>query len=303
MAAAATDVKPCPAWAQPVPDVGQSRPARSPASSSGAESKTPADRVNQIGQHLMDTCNGTIPVAVQVALEQITEALDAGQQTPPAPDTTDAPGVRVARTAHALRIRQRSRKGHRMGYFTNNPEFDPDDGPYAVQIFDASAFAGNDGREWAKVVLQVVEGEHEGKQFDHFMNLNNPIGLRHRATGARRVRLDVEEVENFGDLAAAMPCLIGTRADVSVTHKNGYRNTNVVRTLTGESDVTTPADQQSFAQAASTNSSDDDGPFRSSGRERERAPVHGAAQHRQRRLVRGRDPHGHERRAGVPTRR
>ena len=235
MAAAAADVKPWPAWAQPVPDVGKVAAQARPASCRPPGSTEPGDHVNRIGQHLMDTCNGTIPVAVQAALEQITEALDAAPSAARPGPHGRARSVRVARTSTPhYGSGSDPGKGHRMGYFSNSEEFEPDDGAYAVQIIDASAFAGQDGREWAKVVLQVVDGEHEGKQFDHFMNLNNPFGLQISQEALVGYGLDVEEVENFGDLAGAMPALIGTRRgrDRHATRAR-FRNTHVVRTLTG----------------------------------------------------------------------
>lgn len=148
-----------------------------------------------------------------------------------------------------------------MSYFNNNDDFDPPDGHYQVEIQDASAFTGQDGREWAKVVLQVTDGEHKGRIFDHFMNLNHPVGLQFAQEALVGYGIDTEEVENFGDLQAAMPDLLGTQASVTVGHKNNFRNTTVLSTVTGQSDIPdVHPGQESFAAQASssTNNSPDD---------------------------------------------
>jgi hypothetical protein len=155
----------------------------------------------------------------------------------------------------------------------NDDDFDPADGSYHVKVIDASAFSGRDGREWAKVVLQIIGTDAAGRQFDHFMNLNNPTGLRIAKESLITYGLDDDGIDDLDDLSRAMFELIGTEADVTVGHKDGFRNVNVQGSRTGQSDVTAPgaADsdfskpppaapvQQSFAAAAAGD--DDDVPF------------------------------------------
>jgi hypothetical protein len=141
-------------------------------------------------------------------------------------------------------------------------DFDPPNGSYNVKVIDASAFAGRDGREWAKAVLEIVGGEHTGRQFDHFMNLNNDVGLRIAYEALALYGMNGgSTIESLDDLSQAMFDLIGTNADVTVSHKDGFRNTNVQGSRTGKSDIPaddSPAQQQSFAAAANTTGGADD---------------------------------------------
>jgi hypothetical protein len=125
-----------------------------------------------------------------------------------------------------------------MGFFDQPDEYDPDDGEYVVQVIDADAFEGNDGREWAKVTLEIREGaEGVSESFVHLMNLNNDYGRRLAQESLLGYGLKVAEIGSFDDLKAAIPDLIGVKARVSVGHKNGFRNTTVFAALTGESDI------------------------------------------------------------------
>jgi len=125
-----------------------------------------------------------------------------------------------------------------MSYFPDDDDrYDPPDGTYQVRVHDASAFTGRDGRDWAKVVLQIIGGDNAGRQFDHFMNLNNETGMRIARDALAMYGLALHEIENFGDLQDAMPELIGVYAEVSVRHKDGYRNHTVISSRTGRSDI------------------------------------------------------------------
>lgn len=127
-------------------------------------------------------------------------------------------------------------------------EIDPPDGTYRVEVYAADAFQGNDGRQWAKLTLGVLEAIGEldqdpvvGRQFVHFMNLNNDVGVRVARDALFVYGLDLERVGDFEDLAAQIVELIGVRAEVGVTHNNGYVRIKVVSaTDRGATDVPAP---------------------------------------------------------------
>jgi hypothetical protein len=153
-------------------------------------------------------------------------------------------------------------------------DFDPADGSYTVRLVNASAFEGRDGRAWAKIVLQIIGTDAAGRQFDHFMNLNNDVGLRIAREALVTYGLDPAPLEaedaDIADLDRAMFELVGTIADITVSHKDGYKNIRVQGSRTGESDIpsdfTTPEanpQQQTFAAAAGKQApgKDDEIPF------------------------------------------
>ena len=151
---------------------------------------------------------------------------------------------------------------------TADDDFDPADGSYHVKIVDTGAFSGRDGREWAKVTLQIIGGEAAGRRFDHFgpAGDHNKIGLRIMRESLVTYGLDPDGIESLPDLDKAMFDLIGNEADITVGHKDGFRNIKVQGSTTGRSDIPTddprpaqPARQQSFATAAGRD--DDDIPF------------------------------------------
>lgn len=144
-------------------------------------------------------------------------------------------------------------------------DFDPANGAYTVRITDGGAFAGKDGREWAKVVLEIIGTDANGRQFDDFMNMNNDVGRAIAVEKLVTYGVDLTSIEELEDLDHAIFNLIGTIAEVTVTHKNGYRNVSVRSSRTNDSDIPTsperepaPAGQQSFAAAAAD---DGDIPF------------------------------------------
>jgi Protein of unknown function (DUF669) len=120
-------------------------------------------------------------------------------------------------------------------------DFDPPDGEYTVKIADATAFAGNDGREWCKITLEILQGEHAGRQFADFMNLNNEVGLRIAREHLSLYGLDAAALEEEGstleDLNHGVFELVDTVADVTVRHKNGYLNLTVTGSRTSKSDI------------------------------------------------------------------
>ncbi len=157
-------------------------------------------------------------------------------------------------------------------------DFDPPNGGYTVRVTEASAFAGNDGRQWAKAVLKVLEGPHAGREFDHFFGLNSEAAIRIAYEAFITYGLDPAKVDSFEDLQTEIVELAGTIATVSVSHKDNYRNVKVSGSRTDESDIPNdytvngpslpakatgvPAPQTSFAAAAKgAPESTDDVPF------------------------------------------
>jgi len=152
-------------------------------------------------------------------------------------------------------------------------DFDPTDGSYSVKIIDGGAFTGRDGREWCKVRLQIIGTDAAGRQFDDFMPAgdHNPTGLRIAREKLVTYGLDPEGIADLEDLDHAIFNLIGNTAEITVGHKDGFRNISVRSSRVGGSDI--PNDppkqapvnpqQQSFAAAAAgaNGQSDDDLPF------------------------------------------
>lgn len=142
-------------------------------------------------------------------------------------------------------------------------DFDPPDGRLHVKIIDARARTGRDGREWAALTLQVIGGAHAGRRFDHFgpAGDHNPVGLRIMREALVMYGLEPDGIDDIEDLGMAMFELIDNEADITVSHKDGFRNIKVQGSTTGKSDIPVPAsEQQSFA-AAAAKPDDDDIPF------------------------------------------
>ena len=148
-------------------------------------------------------------------------------------------------------------------------DFDPDDGQYTCKLVDATAFAARtDGREYVKLTWQIIGTDLAGRQFDDFQGISHPVGLRITRDKLLLLGLEAEFVaDDIEDLDHALFNLIGLEADLTVGHKNGYRNTTVDRVKTGAPDIPTdPASKAangstspgSFAAAAK---GDDDIPF------------------------------------------
>ena len=129
-------------------------------------------------------------------------------------------------------------------------DWDPDDGPYTVQIVEADAFNSRDGREFSKVKLRVVEGEHAGKQFEDFNGYENEVGARIARANLSVYGLNVDEVEDFEDLAIRIGELVGNRAEVTVKHCKGFLNVTAQRGFPTNGQPDVPADLTDFKPAA-----------------------------------------------------
>jgi hypothetical protein len=103
------------------------------------------------------------------------------------------------------------------------------DGNYDVEVIDASAFnRRSDGAEFAKLVLLVERGEHRGESFDHFMNLNNQVGLAIARDALSMYGLDVSsDVPSWSEFQDRVRSLVGVKANVSLVHKGAFSEVNV----------------------------------------------------------------------------
>ena len=144
----------------------------------------------------------------------------------------------------------------------NGPEVP--DGNYDVEIIESSAFnRRSDGAEFAKLVLLVQSGELRGRTFDHFMNLNNPVGLAIAKDALAMYGLNTGESPSWEAFQAAMSVLVGVTANVSRTTRNGFAEVKVNTAqlpLTAQQPAPAPS-SSSPAPAAPVAAGDDDIPF------------------------------------------
>jgi hypothetical protein len=115
-------------------------------------------------------------------------------------------------------------------------DWEPPAGAYHVRITSGDAFEGNDGRRWAKVILEAVDGPHAGKSWTHIMGLQGGA-MNFTLEALLGYGLDLNTVEEWSDLQEAMLGLVDRDANVTVSHSGGYVNTRVSGSRTGTSDV------------------------------------------------------------------
>jgi len=135
------------------------------------------------------------------------------------------------------------------------------DGNYDVEILDASAFnRRSDGAEFAKLTLLIERGEHRGRTFDHFMNLNNTVGLAIARDSLGMYGLDTGDptgaVESWTAFQVAIKQLVGVKANVSLGTRGGFRE---VRVNTSQLPLTPQQDEPPPVSAPVAG--DDDIPF------------------------------------------
>lgn len=138
-------------------------------------------------------------------------------------------------------------------------DWEPPAGTYKTRVVDASAFTSRDGREFCKVRLEVTEGHGAGRAWDHIMGFSSAIAARISRGSLVMYGLDAEAITDFDELDVAMARLIGTKCEVAVKHKDGYINTDVLRSFTGESDV--PAEPERFQHTPAGGDDDDPLPY------------------------------------------
>lgn len=142
-----------------------------------------------------------------------------------------------------------------MGFSENwgqaGDDWEPPDGLYNVKIvFGGDAWTTDDGRDFAKLRLRVTSGTHEGHEFIHFMNFNNVVGAKRARTAMLMYGIDVDAIdsERFDLVGEAITRLAGLRAEVQVKRNDPFINVDVVRVITGESDL--GSDQVEMFQTA-----------------------------------------------------
>lgn len=139
---------------------------------------------------------------------------------------------------------------------------EPPKGQYKVKLDEASAFESKDGREFAKVILQITEGDFAGERFQHFMGFANDIARQVNGEALAAYGVNMTEVNEVTDLDDQLDALVktGTTAEVGVSYKDGWVNIKVHGSRTpGASDIPTtdaPAAAPSFAAAAGAKNDD-----------------------------------------------
>lgn len=118
---------------------------------------------------------------------------------------------------------------------------EPPKGSYKTKLDEASAFEGKDGRQWAKVILEITDGDFKGERFQHFMGFQ-PEGIAQmNGNACAAYGVNWAEVSDISDLDDQLDAIVrqNTTAEVSVSYKDGYMNVNVHGSRTeGVSEVT-----------------------------------------------------------------
>src|ERR1041384_1898946 len=106
---------------------------------------------------------------------------------------------------------------------------EPPRGTYKVRLDEGEAFSGKDGREWAKVILEITEGEHQGSRFQHFMGFQPPGIAEMNGNACAAYGVNWTDVDTIKDLDDQLHAVVaqGTTAEVTVSYKDGYTNVNV----------------------------------------------------------------------------
>lgn len=130
----------------------------------------------------------------------------------------------------------------------DDDRYDPPDGTYRCRLVDAGAFTTRtSGRDKVKLVWLILDpGEHHHQRFTDFNDIDetNPTGIR--ITWEKLLLLGLPsgfEPDDIEDLDHELFNVIGVEAEVLVAHKDTFLNPVVLRTITGQSDVT-PSDEQ-----------------------------------------------------------
>jgi hypothetical protein len=130
---------------------------------------------------------------------------------------------------------------------------EPPRGKYNTWLEEASAFEGKDGRQWAKVILQIIDGDHAGERFQHFMGFQPDSIKQMNGNACAAYGVDWAQVDDISDLDDQLDAVVklGTTAEVTVAYKDGYMNVNVhgSRVVGGDRDI--PSDANGFTESQS----------------------------------------------------
>lgn len=158
-----------------------------------------------------------------------------------------------------------------------NELIEPPAGTYKVRIGPSSnAFTSKAGDDYAKIALEITDGDLRGATFEHFMGFKNEVGARINREALLAYGLQgSDEIRSIEDLDDAISKLTGRTSEVSVAYKDGYMQVRVSGSRaaegTAESDIPTnptngttdqkPAADFADAAARSQSTSDEDVPF------------------------------------------
>ena len=156
----------------------------------------------------------------------------------------------------------------------DNELIEPPRGSYKTRLVEGGAFEykdkkTGDPRMAAKVTHEILEGEHRGSRFEHFMAFY-PAGIAEmNGNACAAYGVNWTEVDDYTDLDDQLDAIVkaGTTAEVSVAYKDGYMNVNVhgSRVVGGDRDI--PSDTNGFTEpqsktfAAAAEKFGDDVPF------------------------------------------
>ena len=146
-----------------------------------------------------------------------------------------------------------------------NEKIEPPRGDYKVRIVGGSAFTSKDGDDYCKLDLEILDGDLQGAQFEHFMGFKHEVGARINREALLSYGLkDPEGITTIEDLDDRIGALRGTTAEVGVGYKDGYIQIKVFKSSppNPQSELTPEPEQKpaaSFASAAGAG--DDSVPF------------------------------------------
>lgn len=147
-------------------------------------------------------------------------------------------------------------------------DWEPPAGGYEVKIISGGADTTQDGTPKAKLILEVIKGPYTGRTFEHFMWMGSPVAARISKESLVMYGVDYGRVREAGDagldvLDDEIGKLMGTRAEITVKHKDGYVNITVSRAFTGETDVPAQAEMFQHTPAGARNAihGDDEVPY------------------------------------------
>ena len=140
----------------------------------------------------------------------------------------------------------------------DNELIEPPAGQYTAKVDEASAFESKAGDEYAKVILEITEGDHQGARFQHFMGFKNEIAKQINGEALATYGVDWTKVTDLTDLDLQLDGIVkaGTVAEVTVSYKDGYIQIKVHNSrTTGQSDI--PTNGSGFETAAASAFGDD----------------------------------------------
>jgi len=144
-----------------------------------------------------------------------------------------------------------------------NENIEPPAGNYKVRIgANSNAFTSKAGDDYAKVSLEVTDGDLKGATFEHFMGFKNEVGARINREALLAYGLQgSDEITTIEELDDRIAELAGRTAEVSVSYKDGYMQVKVSgsRAAEGSSDIpSNGTDQKPAADFAAAVPTDDD---------------------------------------------